>query len=198
VDAGLNIRVGHVGAELLRDFEDGINVFLLGMENKNPNRDQQGVDGESSNSCRSSKSRPERGRKYDSAFAAVKIDSQASCQDDSEKWNHSNENAERAGLKRGTNGDSPVHRSGLDSGWCAQGAELLRRRNLRRNLVRRGIQAWGDSGIWNRNLHVDLRSAALRAKRPAILDRGPTLLARVLHLFETSAQRTGRARRRSG
>jgi hypothetical protein len=41
---------------------------------------------------------------------------------------------------------------------------------------------------------VDLRGAALRTKRPPVLDRGPTLLARVLHVFEASAQRTPRAR----
>jgi hypothetical protein len=45
---------------------------------------------------------------------------------------------------------------------------------------------------------VDLRSAALRTKRPAVLDRGPAFLARVLHAFEASAQRTRRARQGIG
>ncbi len=106
MDAGLNIGVGNVGAELLRNFEDGIDIFLLSMENKNANRDQERVDGERGNPRRSSKSRPEGGRKDGSAFAAVKIDSQASGQNDAEKWNHPNKNAEHAGLERGPNGDS--------------------------------------------------------------------------------------------
>src|SRR5208337_4822043 len=193
--AGLNVGVGHVGAELLRNFEDGINVFLLGVENKNANRDQQCVDGESGNSSRPSESPSESGRKDGSAFTTVKIDSQGSGQHDSEKWNDPDENAEHARLERGTDGDSPVHRSGLASGNRAQAGECTGLRDLRRSLVRRGIQACRRSGIWNRNLHMNLGSAALRAKRPAVFDRGPTLLARVLHVFETSAQRTGRARR---
>jgi hypothetical protein len=45
---------------------------------------------------------------------------------------------------------------------------------------------------------VDLRSAALRTKRPAVFDRCPTLLARVLHVFEASAQRTGEQGKASG
>jgi hypothetical protein len=64
-------------------------------------------------------------------------------------------------------------------------------KDLRRKLVRRGIQASGNSIIRHRNLHVDLRSAALRTKRPTVLDRGSTLLARVLHVFEASAERSG-------
>jgi hypothetical protein len=68
---------------------------------------------------------------------------------------------------------------------------------LRRKLVRLGIQASGNSSIRNRNLDVDLGSAALRTKRPTVLDRGPTLLARVLHAIEASAQRTRRARLRA-
>ena len=193
MDADLNVRVGDIGAELLRHFQDGINVFLLGMENKNPNRDQQRVDSECGNSRRSSKSRPERGRKDDSAFPAVKIDSQASGQDDSEERNHPNEDAEHARLERGANGDSPVQRSGL-SGMRAQASKLPGLWALQRKPVRHGIQARGNFGIRNRNLHVDLGSAALRAKRPSILDRGSTLLAGMLHVFETSAQRTKRAR----
>lgn len=174
-------------------FRYAIDALLLGM--KNNNRDgEESVNGEHDDAGRSSKSRAESGRKDDSAFPAVEIDSQASGQDDSEEWNHPNENAEHARLERGTNGDSPVQRSGL-SGMRAQAAKLPGLWALRRKLVRRGIQASGNSGIRNRNLHVDLGSAALRAKRPSVLDRGSTLLTGMLHVFETSAQRTGRARR---
>src|SRR5271157_1823574 len=45
VDAGLNVRVGRVCSEPLSDFQDVIGVFLLGMKNKNPDGDQQRVDG---------------------------------------------------------------------------------------------------------------------------------------------------------
>jgi hypothetical protein len=38
---------------------------------------------------------------------------------------------------------------------------------------------------------MDLWCPALRTKRPTILDLCPTLLARVFHLIEASAQRTG-------
>jgi hypothetical protein len=47
-------------------------------------------------------------------------------------------------------------------------------------------------------LHVDLRSAALRTKRAAVLDCDPTMLARVFHLFEASAQTKRRARQGIG
>jgi len=73
---------------------------------------------------------------------------------------------------------------------------LLRR--LRRKLVRRGIHAHRNFSIRNRNQHMDLRRAALRTKRPTVLDRGPTLLAGVFHVFEASAQPTGEQGRASG
>jgi len=78
MDAGLNVRVSHVAAEFLCDLEDRIHVFLLGMENKNPNRDQQGIDGESDHSRRSPKSRSETGGKDHPAFAAVEKNSESS------------------------------------------------------------------------------------------------------------------------
>ena len=40
VDTGLNLRVGGVDSELLRDCHDLIDVFLLGMKNKDLDRDQ--------------------------------------------------------------------------------------------------------------------------------------------------------------
>jgi hypothetical protein len=175
----------------LSDFKDGIDVFLLGMENKNPDGDQQSVDGEGDDSRRSPKTRPERGRKDESIFTAVKKDSECPGQHDAEQWDHPDENAEHAGLERGMNGNSPVHRAG----HCAWAIGMPGLRNLRRKLVRRGIQAGGNPSIRNRNLHVDLSSVALRTKRPTVLDRAPTLLAKVLHISEASAQRTRRATR---
>ncbi len=196
MDASLKFRCRRIDSVPLSYFHYAIDALLLGTKNNNRD-DEESVNGEHHDARRSSESRPESGWKDGSAFPAVEINSQGSRQHDPEKWNDPDENAEHARLERGTNGDSPVHGSGFGSGIRAQAGEWIGLRDLRRNLVRRGIQAWGNSGIRNHNLHVDLGSAALRAERPAILDRGPTLLARVLHVFETSAQRTGRARRRA-
>ena len=43
----------------------------------------------------------------------------------------------------------------------------------------------------DRNFDADLRRPALRAKGTAILDHISALLARMLHVFEASAQRNG-------
>jgi hypothetical protein len=59
-----------------------------------------------------------------------------------------------------------------------------------RKVVRRGIEVHGNAIIRNRNLHVDLRSMALRAKRATVFYRHPALSASVLHVIEASAQRT--------
>lgn len=58
-------------------------------------------------------------------------------------------------------------------------------------LAGRGIRSRGKFSIRNCNLDADLRGAALRTKRPAIFDRSPALLARMIHYIEASAQRTG-------
>jgi len=191
VDVGLEVRVGRVCSEPLSDFQDDIDVFLLGVKNKNPDGDQQSVDSERDDSSRSSKPRPESGRKCESIFTTVEKDGQRPGQHDAEEWDHPYENAEHACLERGTNGNAPVHRP-YGRAWTH------RRRGKPRvcgNLRREGF---GCSRIRSRNLYVDLRSAALRTKRSTVLDRGPTLLARVLHAFEASAQRTRRARQGIG
>ena len=46
------------------------------MENKNPDSDEQGVDGKDDDSRCSSKSRPKSSRKDESTFTAVEIDRQ--------------------------------------------------------------------------------------------------------------------------
>ncbi len=183
MDAGLKVRVGRVGSYRAGKSREEIDVFLLSMKNKNPNCDQQRVDGESGHSSRSPKTRRESGRKDESTFAAVEIDSQSSSQHDAEQGDHPNENAEHTGLERGTNGNFPIQRV------CGHGQARVKRGKPRlyRNFSRR-------FSIRDRNLDMDLGSAALRTKRPAVLDRGPALLARVLHVLEASAQRAGRAR----
>lgn len=60
-------------------------------------------------------------------------------------------------------------------------------KKFRGKLVERGIHFRSGYSVRNRNLHMDLGSAALRTKRPAVLDRGATLLARVFHAIEASA-----------
>jgi hypothetical protein len=194
VDAGLKVGIRRVGSDRVRKSRKEIDVFLLGMKNKNPNGDQQSVDGEGNHSRCSPKTRPERGRKHDFTFAAVEENSQRPGQHDAEQWDHLNENAEHAGHERGPNRSASVHRaSARDLSRLRRGQPRLYR-NLRRKLARRGIQAGHNPRFRNRYLHVDLRSVALRTERSTILDRRPTLLARVLHVFETSAQRTKRAR----
>jgi hypothetical protein len=188
VDTGLKVRVRSVASEPLRDFHDGIGVFLLGMKNENPDGDQQRVDGECDYSRCSPKTRSESGRKDDSAFTAVEKNGQRSGQRDAEEWDYPDENAKHSGLEGSANGNAPVHRPAGRHVWAI---EMPAWENLRSNLVRRGIQAPGNFSIRKRHLHVDLRSAALLTKRPAVFDRGATLLARVLHFLEASAQRSG-------
>jgi hypothetical protein len=45
----------------------------------------------------------------------------------------------------------------------------------------------GNSSLWSGDHYVDLRSAALRAKRPAVFDCRSALLAGVFHVFEKLA-----------
>ncbi len=111
MDAGLNGRVRRVGPELPSDFQKQIGVFLLGMKNKNPDGDQQSVDGEAHDSRRSSQTRSESGVECEPIFATVEIDRQCPSQHDAYKGDHPDKKTEHAGLERGTNGDSPVHRT---------------------------------------------------------------------------------------
>jgi hypothetical protein len=163
------------------------------MEDKNPDREQQRVDGEGDHSCCSSESRPERCRKHQSLLTAVEKYRQCASQYNAKQWNDRNDDAEYARFERGANGNSPVHRTSGDDTWTSKicTTKMPGMNTLRRNLIGPMIHTAGASSIWSRYLHVDLRSAALRTKRAAILDRRSTLLAGVFHVFEASAQRTG-------
>src|SRR5208282_6124028 len=108
VDTGLKVRVRCVGSELLRDFQDGIGVFLLGMKNENPDGNQQRVDGECDYSRRSTESSPKSGRQAESTFTAVEQNGQRPSQRNAEEWDYPDENAKHAGLERGTNCNAPV------------------------------------------------------------------------------------------
>ena len=74
-----------------------------------------------------------------------------------------------------------------------EGQDASSERSCEETPLQRLIQARSDVSIGSCDLHMDLRSAALRTKRPAILDGRPTLLARMFHAIEASALRTGRA-----
>lgn len=140
--------------------------------------------GGSANSCR------ERGRKCRSALAAVEENSQRPRQNDADKWDRANENAEHAGLERSTNGGSSIYRISGQNG-------PVRIRGLCNpwgKFFLHGSRCGGNYGIWNRDLDINLRSAALRTKRTPILYRGSASLAKVFHLFEASAQPSRRAR----
>jgi hypothetical protein len=184
----LNVGVGYVESDALRNFHEVFGAGPLGVKNENPEGDKDSVDGESNDSRGPAEARCESSRKRQSILAAVEIDGQSSGQDDAEKRNHSDENAERTSFERGTYGNSPVHRV-PECG--ARSISVTGMKVLRRKLARRRIQAHGNFSIRNRNLHGDLRSAALRTKRTPVFDRGSTLLARVIHFIEASAQRTG-------
>jgi hypothetical protein len=95
-----------------------IHVFLLSMENKNPNGEQESVNGESNYSGCSSQTRPERGRKDEPAFAPVQIDSQRPGQNDAKQGDHPQEDSEQTRLERGPHG---VLR--IDDAWLR---ELIR------------------------------------------------------------------------
>ena len=109
------------------------------MKNENPDGEKDRVNGEGDDSRCSPKTQRESGRKCESTFAAVEKDSQCPGQHHAEKRDHPDENAEHAGLERGTNGLSPVQRA------SRRGLPRLRRgkprlySNRRRKLVRRAI-----------------------------------------------------------
>ncbi len=84
MDAGLKVRIRRIRAKSLRDFQNGVSVFLPGMKNENSNGDQQSVDGEGNDSRGSSKPRSEGGGKYESIFAAVEINRQGAGQHNAE------------------------------------------------------------------------------------------------------------------
>ena len=189
MDAGLYVRIGHVDSELLSDFQNAIGVFLPSMKNENADGDQQRVDGEGDDSRCSPQTRPESRGKRQPTFAAIEKDSQRAGEHDAEEWDHPDENAERPGLERGMHRNALLHRAS-ERGLPSRGKPILYG-NLWRKIVLRGLWARGDFSVRNRNLHMDLRSAALRTERPAVFDRGPALLASMLHIFEASAQRSG-------
>jgi hypothetical protein len=185
MDDGLHVGVRHVQSEPLRNFQEVVGALLLGVKNKNPDGDKQTVDGEGNHSRRPPQTRSKRGRKCEPIFAAVEKNRQRPGQHDTEQGDDADENAEHAGLERGTNRNSPVQVASEGRSLPGLGG------NLKPTIVGHGIQARANSSIRDRNLHVDLRSAALRTKRPSVLDRGAALLARVLHIIEASAQPIG-------
>ena len=190
----MKVGIRGVDSGRVSNLREEIDIFLLAMKNENPDGQQDRIDGESNHACCSPNPQPERRREYKSILAAVEKNRQCPSQHDAEQRDNPNENAEHASLKRGTNRSSPVHRASRRTLLPLRRGQPRLYESLGRKLVNRGLQVRGNSSIRNRNLHVDLRSPALRTKRPSILDRGPTLLARVFHVFEASAQRTRRAR----
>lgn len=191
-DARFHIRDRSVGANGVDDSCHRIDVFFLAMKHKNPDDEKDRLDTDSNHSGRRPQARcPGRG-KNKPTLAAVEKHSQSPGQHDGKKGDqHPQKESKHAALDRGANDHAPVHASTARHGpRIVRGSVGSPGLSGGRRFRHRGIQA-AVSRVRSHDLHVDLRSAALRAKGPPVLDRGPALLARVIHVFEASAQRSG-------
>lgn len=173
---GLKLWSGGVDTILLSHFHDAIDALLLGMQNNNRN-DQHRVDGEDNDSCGTTKARAQGGGKVESILAPIEKDSQRASQYDAEHREHRDKHSKQARLESRANRQSAVD-------YAPNPAGAIRIENLRkfrRKLAGCRIQAGSYRIVSNRNLDVDLRSAALRTKRSAVFDQDPAFLAGMLH-----------------
>ncbi len=187
---GLKIRVPRVNSGRGRDLREESDIFLLTVKDEKPQRQQGRINQKGDNSRRPSYPRSRPGRQYQSTFAAVEIDCQSPGQHHAKQWDDTHEKTERSSFQGSPDGNSGVQRV------CRHGLPPRRRGQPvpPGNVLRPRHQFRRDLAIGNCYPNVNLWRPALRAKRPPIFDRCPTLPASMFHVFEASAQPTGRAR----
>jgi len=197
MEDGLKLRVRGAYSGPVRGLLDELQVLFLAMKHQNPDAEEGSANRDGDDPRRSPKARSESDWKSESAFATVEKDGQCPGQHNAEEWYKSaDEKAKETGLQGGANRGSPVHRVPRSAGPSLGPGPRRLYGNLRRKLVRRGFRVGGNFSF--RNRHVNLRSPALRTKRPPVLNRGSTLLAGVFHVLKLAHNEPGEQARASG
>jgi len=177
VHGGLNLRIGGIVSDGLRDLHHALNELLLPMQDEEFDDDKDGVNGEAYDSRRPTQSRSDPSPRRQTALAAVKIKRHPACQHDRHHRNeHADKSAQNAGFERCAGRCSLVKEALLQEAGMIESGDFLSPRA--RLAVSRLVSVLT---VRKRDLHVNLRCAALRTKRAAVLDRRTTFFARMIH-----------------